>query len=65
MSVSLKGLPQIMRASEVVEATGITMKSVLRAYHGGYLKVRPPRGMSRPILFRREDVVDWLMGEGD
>lgn len=55
-------LPVRMRAADVAELTGMNIQTIQRAYHKGYLKGRPPRGMARPVFFKPEDVVDWLDG---
>lgn len=63
--MNITEMPQVMRASDIAEMTGINIHSVLRAYHAGHLKGRPPRGMTRPVFFRDKDVIDWLFGEGE
>lgn len=60
--VNTAALPVRMRASDIAEMTGINIHSVMNAYRRGDLKGRPPRGMSRPVFFKPEDVVDWLDG---
>lgn len=60
--VNTAALPVRMRAADVAELTGMNIQTIQRAYHKGYLKGRPPRGMARPVFFKPEDVVDWLDG---
>ena len=48
---------------EVADMTGINVRTVQSMYHKGILRGRPPRGLTRPVLFDERDVEAWLMGE--
>lgn len=50
------------RAEEVAEMLGLNPKTVKSMYLKGYLKGRTPRGLTRPVLFKMEDIVDWVDG---
>ena len=57
-------VPQVrLTVREVAEATGLSVSVVRAAHRRGALVGRPPRGQSRPILFKPEDVERWLDGE--
>lgn len=50
-------------ADDVSDKYGISAATVRTAYRKGWLRGAPPRGLSRPILFRPEDVERWVSGE--
>lgn len=53
-----------LRARDVAEYAGVNLCTVYDATRRGDLVGRPPRGQTRPILYRVEDVERWLDGEG-
>lgn len=56
-------LPTRITVDDVSDKYGISAASVRTAYRKGWLRGAPPRGLSRPILFRPEDVERWVSGE--
>lgn len=59
----VSSIPDVCTSAELAKLTGISEKSIRRMYREGYLKGRPPRGLTRPVMFLREDVIDWLIGQ--
>lgn len=55
-------LARRMTAEEVAEATRVSPEAVRAAYRRGDLVGAPPRGLTRPVLFRVEAVERWLDG---
>lgn len=60
--MSAVALARRMTAEEVAEASRISPNAVRAAYRRGELRGAPPRGLTRPVLFRVEDVERWLDG---
>lgn len=56
-------LPTRITVDDVSDKYGISAATVRAAYRKGWLRGAPPRGLSRPILFRPEDVERWVSGE--
>lgn len=56
-------LPPRLKAEEVAEVAGISVKTVYRLTSKGVLKGRPPRGMARPYYYKTADVIAWIDGE--
>lgn len=57
-----KDIPEVCTSEILAEMTGINVKTIQRLTRDGLLRGRPPRGLTRPVLYRREDVIDWLFG---
>lgn len=55
-------IPEVCTSAELAEMTGIGEKTIQRLNREGYLRGKPPRGLTRPVMYRREDVIDWLFG---
>lgn len=56
------GFPDYYTANQVADMVGVSTKTIYELCQRGCLRGRAPRGMTRPILFRMQDIREWLDG---
>ena len=53
----------LMTEAEVAEGYGVSATTLYLLRRAGVIRAVTPRGMTRPLLYRREEMDAWIRGE--